>query len=150
MRFYERKGYLLRQITMSAIMVITMTTTTPAETLLQPCPDSPNCVSSVAKDSHYIEPFAVQGDSMAAINRLRELLAGRNDTQLAKSDAETISVEFRTTLGFVDDAIFVLDRQANIINVRSASRSGYWDLGKNRRRLEEIRRDFQREGSSQN
>jgi len=48
-------------------------------------------------------------------------------------------VEFRTTLGFVDDGLFVLDVANRVIHVRSAARLGYWDMGKNRRRMEEIR-----------
>jgi uncharacterized protein (DUF1499 family) len=51
-------------------------------------------------------------------------------------------VEFRTRLGFVDDGEFALERQARVIHVRSASRVGYSDLGKNRGRVEELRRDL--------
>lgn len=50
-----------------------------------------------------------------------------------------IAVEFKTTFGFVDDGLFILDSDKRLIHVRSAARLGYWDLGKNRRRLEEIR-----------
>ena len=50
-------------------------------------------------------------------------------------------MELRTTL-FVDDAEFLLDPVNRVIHVRSASRLGYSDLGKNRSRMEEIRRQF--------
>jgi uncharacterized protein (DUF1499 family) len=43
---------------------------------------------------------------------------------------------------FVDDAEFLLDRTRSVIQVRSASRLGYSDLGKNRSRMEDIRRQF--------
>jgi uncharacterized protein (DUF1499 family) len=43
------------------------------------------------------------------------------------------------TILFVDDGEFLLDRTRNAIQVRSASRLGYSDLGKNRKRMEEIR-----------
>jgi uncharacterized protein (DUF1499 family) len=52
-------------------------------------------------------------------------------------------VEFRTFLGFVDDGIFLMDKQQALIHIRSAARCGYWDLGKNRSRLEEIRKEFE-------
>ena len=42
-------------------------------------------------------------------------------------------------LGFVDDLELVLDAEAGLIDVRSASRSGRWDLGVNRRRVERLR-----------
>jgi uncharacterized protein (DUF1499 family) len=127
-------------------MGLTLTTKTSAETLLPNCPDSPNCVSSQAGDSHRIEPCCGRGVGKADHGKLRELLAGRSDTQLLRADEGTILVEFHTTLGFVDDAIFVLSEKDKVIHVRSAARTGYWDLGKNRRRLEEIRKELQEGG----
>lgn len=143
MNSHNRLIYLLPAMIVAITMGLTMTTETAAETLLPHCPDSPNCVSSQAGDSHRIEPFAIKGDGKEDLGRLRELLAGRSDTQLLKADEGTIMVEFHTTLGFVDDAIFVLSEKDKVIHVRSAARTGYWDLGKNRRRLEEIRKEFQ-------
>jgi len=49
--------------------------------------------------------------------------------------------ELRTTF-FVDDGEFLLDRVGRVISVRSASRLGYSDPGKNRSRMEEIRSQF--------
>jgi uncharacterized protein (DUF1499 family) len=43
----------------------------------------------------------------------------------------------------VDDLEFRLIPEEHIIDVRSASRVGYWDLGANRRRVERIRERFQ-------
>lgn len=127
-------------------MVILMTSNVQAGSVpsLPLCPASPNCVSSQAADSHHIEPFRIVGDGRIAFGRLRELLVNRSDTDLISSDDTTIRVEFRTLLGFVDDGLFVLDSSSSVIHVRSAARLGYWDLGKNRSRLEEIRRSFVR------
>ena len=110
---------------------------------LPTCPAKPNCVSSQAADSHRIEPFKVSGDAGSAFEKLRNLLAGRSDTKLIAADDATIRVEFRTMLGFVDDGLFILDPANSLIHVRSAARLGYWDLGKNRRRMEEIRHTFE-------
>ena len=60
-------------------------------------------------------------------------------------DQENISAEFRSLLGFVDDVEFQLDRENGAIQMRSAARVGYWDFGVNRRRLEGIRKKFDRE-----
>ena len=106
------------------------------------CPASPNCVSSQADDNHRIEPFKVTGDAGAAFGRLRKILAQRTDTTLISADSTMIVVEFRTMLGFVDDGLFVLDAADCLIQVRSAARLGYWDMGKNRRRMEEIRKSY--------
>jgi len=104
------------------------------------CPDSPNCVSSQATDDrHRIAPLAFRGTADEGWARLREVLSARPDTRLVDSQADYLRVEFRTRLGFVDDGEFALDREARVIHVRSASRVGYSDLGKNRSRLGEIR-----------
>lgn len=106
---------------------------------LPACPASPNCVSSQAADNHYIEPFKILGDPHRDFEKLRNLLSRRPDTTLIAANDSTIKVEFRTLLGFVDDGLFLLDAANGLILVRSAARLGYWDLGKNRRRIEEIR-----------
>lgn len=112
------------------------------EPALPPCPASPNCVSSLATDSRFIAPLAFTGQPGAAMARLAELLKQRADTTITAADGATIRIEFRTFLGFVDDGLFVLDGPGRQIHWRSAARTGYWDLGKNRRRLEEIRQQF--------
>lgn len=125
------------------LMVIMVTTATASpESLLPPCPASPNCVSSLAVESRFIAPLGFTGPPEAALARLKALVAERSDATIISSDQVSFRVEFRTLLGFVDDGLFVLDAAAGMIQWRSAARSGYWDLGKNRRRLEEIRRQF--------
>lgn len=114
------------------------------EPLLPQCPSSPNCVSSQATGSHRVEPLAIQGDAKAGFDRLRTVLARRTDTRIVAADEAQIRVEFRTLLGFVDDGLFVLDAPNGRIEVRSAARVGYWDMGKNRRRIEEIRSEYSR------
>ena len=113
-----------------------------SSTILPPCPASPNCVSSQTDDKHRIEPFKVTGDARVAFEKLRKILAQRADTTLISSNDTMIKVEFRTMLGFVDDGLFVLDAANSLIQIRSAARRGYWDLGKNRRRMEEIRQSY--------
>ncbi len=109
---------------------------------LAPCPSSPNCVSSQAVDDrHRVDPLRISGDPEAAFALLLQVLDARSDTTLIETTDSYLRVELRTTL-FVDDGEFLLNREAGVIEVRSASRLGYWDLGKNRRRLEEIRRVF--------
>jgi uncharacterized protein (DUF1499 family) len=107
---------------------------------LVPCPAYPNCVSSRADDKrHRIEPLFFSDDPDAAFTRLKRILSLRTDTTIVKETDHYLWVEFRTRLGFVDDGEFLLDPVGRCIQVRSASRLGYSDLGKNRARLEEIR-----------
>ena len=48
--------------------------------------------------------------------------------------------------GFVDDLDFMLDN--NRIDIRSMSRIGYFDFGKNRARVEKIRKVFAQSGNA--
>jgi uncharacterized protein (DUF1499 family) len=125
-------------------LIVLMTSPASAATspALAPCPTSPNCVSSQADDKHHIEPFKVTGEIRAAFEKLRNILAKRTDTKLISSDATMIRVEFRTMLGFVDEGLFVQDAAGRLIHVRSEARLGYWDMGKNRRRIKEIRQAY--------
>jgi uncharacterized protein (DUF1499 family) len=109
---------------------------------LTACPSSPNCVSSFAGDDrHRIAPLSCSIDPEAAFARLKQTLAMRGDATVVEEQAGYLRVELRTIL-FVDDAEFLLDREKSVIHVRSASRLGHSDLGKNRSRMEEIRTQF--------
>jgi len=125
---------------LALVLVMTITSAYGAE--LPPCPASPNCVSSQAEGKHRIAPFVIKSDPDQAFKCLHALLGKRSDTTVVTFDKNMIKVEFRTLLGFVDDGLFLLDRNQAAIHVRSAARLGYWDLGKNRRRMEEIRQQF--------
>lgn len=109
---------------------------------LAPCPATPNCVSSQATDHHFIAPLPFSGTPAGAFARLLAILEQRPDTTMVTATGQELRVEFTTALGFIDDGHFVLDAANSTIQLRSASRQGSWDLGKNRRRLEGIRRQF--------
>jgi uncharacterized protein (DUF1499 family) len=114
----------------------------PKDGLLLACPSSPNCVSSQAADeAHRIAPLTISGDPDAAFASLKQILGRRGDATIIEEKPGYLRVELRTTL-FVDDGEFLLDRSHSVIQVRSASRLGYSDLGKNRSRMEEIRSQF--------
>jgi uncharacterized protein (DUF1499 family) len=54
-----------------------------------------------------------------------------------------IHAEFHSRLfGFVDDVEFSFDDDQKTIHLRSASRTGYYDFGVNRKRMERIRAKF--------
>lgn len=110
--------------------------------ILAACSGSPNCVSSQAgNEKHRIAPLEFNGDPDAAFACLKQVLGQRSDTTVIEDLPGYLRVELRTVL-FVDDGEFLLDRTDNVIHVRSASRLGYSDLGKNRSRLENIRSQF--------
>ena len=112
------------------------------EGLLAACPSSPNCVSSQAGDEgHRITPLSFDDDPDIAFARLAKVLKSRPDAAFIEATDRYLRVELRTNF-FVDDAEFLMDRERRVIQIRSASRLGYSDFGKNRQRMEEIRAQF--------
>ena len=60
---------------------------------------------------------------------------------MAKEDY--VHAQFRSRLfGFVDDVEFSFQEDQKTIHLRSASRTGYYDFGVNRKRVERIRSQF--------
>jgi len=112
--------------------------------MLPPCPDSPNCVSSLAvKPSQKVAPFVFDGPAGAAQSKLLRVIEHDRNATVIDAREGWIAVEFRSRfLGFVDDVSFELDDSGRIFHVYSASRTGYWDFGTNRRRLEALRARF--------
>jgi uncharacterized protein (DUF1499 family) len=109
--------------------------------MLAPCPERPNCVSSQAEegDVHYIAPFLFSSGAGEAFAVLIEVLAGMKRVTIITQSEEYLHAECRTRVGFVDDLEFYWHPEEGVCHVRSASRLGYSDLGKNRARVEAIR-----------
>ena len=111
---------------------------------LKECPESPNCVSSQAKDNvHFIKPLIFDGSPEQVKINLLKVISDRGDTKVTNSEDNYIRVEFVSSLlKFVDDVEFyfpeVLDART-VIHVRSASRIGHSDFDVNRKRIEAIR-----------
>lgn len=132
-------------LTMSNIGVQAMTDNLKT---LAPCPPSPNCVCSDEdpSSSQYIAPFVSQtSEATPDSTNAKALLAAiaayvetRSEFRIVKQDEYGLQIEARSRLlRFVDD--IEMRVRGNSVVVRSASRVGYSDLGKNRRRLESIR-----------
>ncbi|MDX2232516.1 MAG: DUF1499 domain-containing protein [Leptolyngbyaceae cyanobacterium bins.349] len=113
---------------------------------LAPCPTSPNCVSSQSLDQeHQIAPFTYTDSALEAMQRLKTIITGLPRTQIVQATDTYLYAEFTSKLmGFVDDVEFYLDPEAQVIQVRSASRLGESDLGVNRQRIEAIANQFNR------
>ncbi len=112
---------------------------------LAPCPDRPNCVSSRATvAAQAIAPLAYEGSAEAAWRRLGEWVRAAGGARVVAEQTvggtPYLRAEFRSSVfGFVDDVEFALAAKAAVIHVRAAARTGYWDLGVNRARIERLR-----------
>ena len=130
---------------MSTIGVRAMTNDS---TVLAPCPQTPNCVCSDESPSsrQYIAPFVSQMsegtpdsvDARGLLAAIATYMESRSEFRIVMQNDDSLQIEARSRLlGFVDD--IEMRVRGNRVVVRSASRVGYSDLGKNRRRLESIR-----------
>jgi uncharacterized protein (DUF1499 family) len=108
---------------------------------LPPCPSSPNCVSTQATDEgHVISPYRYKKPRAEAKEALKATIATLPRTKLVDEDESYLHYEFTSLLlRFVDDVEFLFDDTTKTVHFRSASRTGYSDLGVNRKRMEQVR-----------
>jgi uncharacterized protein (DUF1499 family) len=113
---------------------------------LSPCPNSPNCVSSRAqKARHAIAPFTFEGAPSKEMGRIEMILNSMTGVTVIEFEQNYLYAECKSLIfGFVDDLEFYWSEEEKICHVRSASRLGYSDMGKNRKRVEFIRRQFKK------
>lgn len=111
---------------------------------LAPCPKSPNCVSSDATDEeHRVEPYRLKATPQQAWHGLQNVVAAQERVTLVTVNDSYLHVEIRSAVfRFVDDLEFQLRASEDIIAVRSAARTGYGDMGVNRKRVETIREEL--------
>lgn len=109
---------------------------------LAPCPSSPNCVSSYTESGdHKVAPWTYSGSQQQAHQKLISILKSKDNVTINQNTESYVRAEFKSSLmGFVDDVEFVIEDGA--IQMRSASRLGYSDLGANRTRIKELENAF--------
>jgi uncharacterized protein (DUF1499 family) len=125
--------------------------TPPAKTpvgTLPPCPDKPNCVSSLAPDEdHRAEPYRLAaGVDWAAV---RAAVAAMPRTRIVEERPGYLHAESHSRIfRFVDDLELLRSKSGDRVDVRSASRVGYGDMGVNRARVESLREALAKAGAA--
>lgn len=111
---------------------------------LSPCPDAPHCVSSqtTASSARFIEALAFDCHADTAHDALLAVVRAGKRTTIISDTGRLIQATYRSLLGFVDDVTLVIDPTRKLIDVKSMSRTGYYDFGVNRRRVEQLRHDL--------
>ena len=106
---------------------------------LQPCPDTPNCVSSLSPaGKSRIDAFAISNENPAqSWQRLIQAIEQTGGKVVRHDDRYLHAVYTSTVFRFKDDLEAVLGDGR--IDIRSASRAGRSDFGKNRQRVELLR-----------
>ena len=105
-----------------------------------PCESPSNCVNSASEG---LAPLVYAGDAARGLALLKTTLAHFPEATLTASGPLRLTLIFRTTLGFKDEVIFVLDPAGQRIQFRSRSLMGRYDFGKNRSRMVAVVTQFQ-------
>lgn len=119
------------------------------------CPGSPNCVSSTqppsqtgADSTRFIAPLELTGhyedNAPEAMAEVAEIVREMGGT-VVQSTPQSLHATFTSGFfGFVDD-LYVAPGMTPapgsraVLHVHSSSRTGYWDMGVNRSRVNELR-----------
>ena len=135
--------YPITAVLLSFIFLMSSTATAQTGKLVS-CPDSPNCVSSLAPDAeHAVAPLSFNGSPQIAWNALKAVVLKQKRTTITELNEGYLKAECRSLVfRFVDDLEFLLIPDEQLIHARSAARTGTSDFGVNRRRVEHIRREF--------
>ena len=111
---------------------------------LATCPSSPNCVcseSSTGQDT--IAPLVLSVPPAKAWPVIRNAVTAIPRCQIIQATDNYLHAECRSAIfRFVDDLEIQLRPDEGIAAVRSASRTGYSDMGVNRKRVESLRADL--------
>tara|TARA_B100000700_G_C14919583_1_gene796371 strand:- start:304 stop:627 length:324 start_codon:yes stop_codon:yes gene_type:complete len=91
----------------------------------------------------YINPIRFYGLLNSAKEKLKLAIHKAGNAKFVSETRLYWHIEYTSFLwGFIDDVEIKFDESKSIIHIRSSSRVGYWDLGVNRKRVEEIRLQF--------
>ena len=113
---------------------------------MAPCPESPNCVSSQAQGDAFINPFVLREEARQAWPAIiKTVQVMPRSAIITQSPGYIHATQASRIFRFVDDLELELLADDKTINVRSASRTGYSDMGVNRERVESLRQTLRQQ-----
>lgn len=108
----------------------------------EPCPDSPNCISSQADPddaTHFLPAVKFSAAPADVIAEVAKAIEGSSGAQITDRSESQVTAVFTTRFfRFKDDVTFAVDPESNELHFRSASRVGHSDLGANKKRIEAL------------
>lgn len=133
-------------LTVGCTHVTTVASNAETRSGLAPCDGPPRCVVSHADaGDRRVEPLRFDASPGVARLKLVQWLTGREDVQVVAASDDYIHAVFITPLMRYRDDVEFLIRAADDgtrIDVRSASRIGWYDWNTNRHRIEHLRREL--------
>jgi uncharacterized protein (DUF1499 family) len=92
---------------------------------------------------HFIEPLPYQETQQLARGKMITLIQGMQRAKIVTTTDNYLHAQFTSAFfRFVDDVEFYFEDVTKTIHMRSAARSGYYDFGVNRKRLEAIKSEY--------
>jgi len=109
---------------------------------LKPCPESPNCVSTQTQQkSKQMDPIPFTLDPKEVLKIIKSVVESLPNTHLENESLNYLHYTFISKIfRFTDDVEFLIDAEQKLIHFRSASRTGYSDMGVNKKRMTEIKK----------
>jgi uncharacterized protein (DUF1499 family) len=107
---------------------------------LKECPDSPNCVSTQTQQKDKkMDPIPFELDPQEVKKVIKDVVEDLPRTELQSESTHYLHYTFKSKIfGFTDDVEFLIDPEQKLIHYRSASQTGYSDMGVNKKRMIEI------------
>ncbi len=91
-------------------------------------------------------PLKFKEDLATSKKTIQSIVLQMPRTQLVQEERTYLHFTFKSALlGFVDDVEFYFDESTQLIHFRSASQTGYSDLGVNRKRMEQIAKIYEKQ-----
>lgn len=108
------------------------------------CPEGMDCVSSQATDEqHRIDPIKAHGEANKVMVDLGNAVESIFGGHVLETEGNYMRAEFKSSiLRTMDDAEFLYDEQAGLIQVHAISRGETLNFSDNRDRIEELRMIF--------
>ena len=113
---------------------------------LSKCPDTKNCCNTEFNEqsSHYVRPIKIVSKTKNPISTLKTIIRNMNGDVKIENENYLSAIFSSSIFGFIDDLEIRIDRENNLIHLRSASRVGRNDLGVNKKRILLIKKQYRK------
>jgi len=109
---------------------------------LSPCPSTPNCICTEYPndDSHFTDAVVFSAENADSVLKIITNAIEQTGGVITKTENNYIAATYTSKLfRYVDDFEVRIDKNKQLIHMRSASRVGKSDLGANLKRIESFR-----------
>lgn len=111
-----------------------------SENPITPCPDKPNCLSSLEKGDQYFAPLVYNNKNLAELKTIIENVLKNDGAEIAtKSNNALHAIYTSRVFRFKDDVWFYIDESNQTLHLKSASRTGHYDFNVNQKRLNRLK-----------